>query len=124
MFGRLLRRLWMRHESRGVPPAHVTIALAFVLPGAAITIPGVKEAIIGGLNKAFALGLSLDAPWYIGPPMMLIGVGVFIFGEYRKERARAATSAGRLSRCAINPSSRWPDGWPARTSLPGCAVGQ
>jgi hypothetical protein len=65
-----------------------------VLPGAAITTPGVKEAIMGCLNKAFALGLSLDVPWYVGPPMMLIGVGVFIFGEHRKERSGGATSAG------------------------------
>jgi hypothetical protein len=94
MFRRLLGRLWPGHESV-MPPAHVTIALAFVLPGAAITTPGVKEAIMGGLNKAFALGLSLDVPWYIGPPMMLIGVGVFVFGEHRKERPRAAApSAG------------------------------
>jgi hypothetical protein len=93
MLMRLLRKLWPGQED-GIRPAHVTIAIAFVLPGAVITTPGIKEALMGLLNKAFALGLSLDVPWYIGPPMMVVGVGVFLCGELRKERSGAASSAG------------------------------
>ena len=93
MFRRLLHMFRPRRE-RGIPPAHVTIALAFVLPGAAIICPGIKEALIGYLNKSFALGLSLEAPWYMGLVMMVIGAVIFIYGERRKEKPRAATSAG------------------------------
>ncbi len=61
---------------------HVTIALTFVLAGAAIITPGFRDALLSYINKHFGLGLSLDAPWWVGLPLMSAGAGVYLIGEF------------------------------------------
>ncbi|MGV1912346.1 SAVED domain-containing protein [Agrobacterium vitis] len=46
----------------------------------AILSPGILDAILSFTNKQLGLGLSLDAPWWIGLPVMLVGVGLFACG--------------------------------------------
>ncbi len=60
---------------------HETIALALVLTGAAILSPGFRDAILSFINKSFNLGLSLDAPWWIGLPVIASGIAIYVFGE-------------------------------------------
>jgi len=60
---------------------HETIALVLVLTGVTILSPGFRDAILSFLNKSFSLGLSLDAPWWIGLPVIASGIAVYVFGE-------------------------------------------
>lgn len=50
---------------------------ALIIGGIAVVSPGPRDALLAYLNNTWKLGLSLDAPWWIG--LLLIGPGIFLF---------------------------------------------
>ncbi|MCJ2011056.1 SAVED domain-containing protein [Methylobacterium sp. J-076] len=50
---------------------------ALILGGIAVVSPGFRDALLAYLNNTWKLGLSLDAPWWIG--LLLIGPGIILF---------------------------------------------
>ena len=61
-------------------PLYGKIALPLVIVGVALMAPGWRDAALSYLNKTYSLGLSLDAPWWVGAASAVIGVGVFLIG--------------------------------------------
>jgi hypothetical protein len=61
-------------------PLYGRIALPLVLVGLALMSPGWRSAALSYVNGTFGLGLSLDAPWWVGAFFALLGVMVFLVG--------------------------------------------
>jgi CBASS immunity sensor of nucleotide second messenger signals len=93
VFRRILESLGLISSNAGRTdvPAHVSIALLLIVAGIAVLIPGPKDALMSLANSRLGLGLSLDAPWYIGLPLIAGGVFTYIYGEHgaRGDRNRA-----------------------------------
>ncbi|MCM2443453.1 SAVED domain-containing protein [Agrobacterium vitis] len=51
-----------------------------IVVGLAIIAPGPVDAILSFVNNKLHLGLSLDAPWWIGLVVMVIGVALLVLG--------------------------------------------
>ena len=79
MFQRLLSLIG---PTRKEVPGHMKLALPLALAGIAIMSPGIRDALMSFLNNQLQLGLSLDAPWYVGPPAILLGAGIYFYGEH------------------------------------------
>jgi len=47
-------------------PLYGKIALPLVVVSVALMAPGWRDAALSYLNKTYNLGLSLDAPWWVG----------------------------------------------------------
>jgi hypothetical protein len=75
-----LTRLFGREQDI---PLHGKIALPLILVGVGLINPGWKDAALSFLNRTFGLGLSLDAPWWIGAILIAAGLGVYAIGELR-----------------------------------------
>ena len=95
--GGAFRRLHRPFHAGGDPgqkaiPDHVGLAGLLVVAGIGIVSPGLKDALLAALNKWFGLGLSLDAPYFVGFPLIVAGIGVYLYGEHgtRQERKLAA----------------------------------
>ena len=68
--------------------------------GVGIVSPGVKDAVLAGLNHQFRLGLYLEAPPWAGGLMILSGIILLLtafFGQGRIERALIRLFDGRNS---------------------------
>ncbi len=80
---------WIWHRITGFfgreqdVPLHGKIALPLILVGVGLVNPGWKDAALSFLNGIFGLGLSLDAPWWVGAVLIAAGVGVYAVGELR-----------------------------------------
>jgi CBASS immunity sensor of nucleotide second messenger signals len=61
-------------------PSYAKLSIPMVFVGLGLISPGFKDAAVSYLNKTFSLGLSLDAPWWIGIFLVTIGVIVFLVG--------------------------------------------
>ena len=66
-----------------------SLALASGLGGLSLLNPGVKDAAIAAGNKYLGLGMSLDAPWWVGVPILgfsgiMVALGVWLL---RKENS-------------------------------------
>lgn len=62
-------------------PLHGKIALPIVLVGVVLLSPGWKDAALAYVNRTYGLGLSLDAPWWVGAACVLLGGTVFLIGH-------------------------------------------
>jgi hypothetical protein len=65
-------------------PPHGKVALPLILVGLGLVNPGWKDAALSYLNKTFGLGLSLDAPWWVGAILIAAGVVIYLAGELRR----------------------------------------
>jgi hypothetical protein len=54
--------------------------------------PGWRNAVLSYVNRTYGLGLSLDAPWWVGAFFALLGVIVFLVFQV----AVSLKSPGRL----------------------------
>lgn len=79
---KLINYLFGRGENDDGRPgnSYRIIGGALILVGLALLSPGVMDAVIAFLNSALDLGLSLDAPWWIGLPIIFLGFVLFILG--------------------------------------------
>jgi hypothetical protein len=62
-------------------PLYGKIALPLVVVGVALMAPGWRDAALSYINKTYSLGLSLDAPWWVGAVFAVLGVTVFLIGH-------------------------------------------
>ena len=98
-------------------PGHMKLALPLAIAGIAILNPGIRDALMSFLNTQLHLGLSLEAPWYMGPPAIMLAAGIYFYGEHG---ARAAakppgTFVALHHESFEPPTRRLPDsGVPAR----------
>ncbi len=67
----LLSGFRQRDEDSSSPYALTGTAL--ILGGIGLTSPAFKDAALSFVNNVFHLSLSLDAPWWIGPPLIVVG---------------------------------------------------
>lgn len=66
---------------------------AVIVVGLAVLSPGISDALLAYANNSLELGLSLDAPWWIGLPLIALGALLFILGFATD---RAGTSTGQF----------------------------
>lgn len=64
LIGRLLGKSDEDSALPGTPYPALGGTIVFV--GLAVFSPGVKDALLAFANNAWKLGLSLDAPWWVG----------------------------------------------------------
>ncbi|MBC9207085.1 SAVED domain-containing protein [Roseomonas aerophila] len=72
---------WFRKHTEEAPTGSRTLTLTgvtLVAAGLALMSPGFKDALLSAVNKAFDLGLSLDAPWWTGVPLVAAGVWLLV----------------------------------------------
>ncbi|BAU94106.1 protein of unknown function; putative membrane protein (plasmid) [Methylorubrum extorquens DM4] len=79
---KLIRRIRGKEEPNDPLPgtSYRVTGGALVLAGLAVISPGVKDALLALANNTYNLGLSLDAPWWIGLPLVSLGLLLFILG--------------------------------------------
>lgn len=94
MFKRLRSLIGRRGdpEKRDVP-GYMKLAVPLTVVGIAVVSPGIKDALMSFLNTHYHLGLSLDAPWYVGSLLILSAVAVYVYGEHGARRDRAVAAA-------------------------------
>lgn len=88
----LLRRyLGANNEGDALPgtPYRVT-GSAIIFVGLAVLSPGFLDALLALANNSLKLGLSLEAPWWIGLPIIALGALFFILG-FATDRAGSST---------------------------------
>lgn len=78
----LIGRLFGKHDDGSVLPGtpYRTLGSTIVLVGLAVLSPGIKDALLAYVNNTWKLGLPLDAPWWIGLPVIALGALLFILG--------------------------------------------
>jgi hypothetical protein len=70
-----------KDDEAGLPGGpYRAIGSSLILAGLVILSPSLSDAILAFLNKVLDLGLSLDAPWWVGLLIILLGAVFFIFG--------------------------------------------
>lgn len=70
-----------KNDEAGLPGnPYRSTASTLILVGLVILSPGFPDAILAFLNNTFELGLSLDAPWWIGLPIISLGAVLFYLG--------------------------------------------
>ena len=76
-------------------PLYGKIALPLLVVGVALMAPGWRDAALSYLNETYNLGLSLDAPWWVGA----VFAGATNDVTRRRLRCRPGTAAafGRTS---------------------------
>ena len=91
----LIGRLFGKDDDGRVLPGAPYRALggSIVLAGLAVLSPGVRDALLAYANNTWKLGLSLEAPWWIGLPLIALGALLFILGFVTD---RAGTSKGQF----------------------------
>jgi hypothetical protein len=70
---------------------YIKISGLLIAVGLGLISPGLKDAALSYLNKTFELGLSLDAPLWVGVCLVTIGVIVFLIGfwaDFRTDPGR------------------------------------
>jgi len=72
----------MRHSRGSLRKPHIAIALLLIPTGLAILAPGPLEAAVAFFNRRFDLALPAP-PWWVGIGLVVVGVGIFVFGESR-----------------------------------------
>lgn len=91
--------LGIRCKGKMQVQSHTALASLLATAGVSLLIPGFQDAVLGLLNKAFDLGLSLDTPmpWLIGLILVAAALAIYLTGEHRQRKAderAAAAPAG------------------------------
>ena len=71
---------------------HLELGGVLILCGVAIVKPpGFVDVFLSFLNKKYALGIPLYPPIPLGFALVLLGIGLIVFGEWKRKRKEPAT---------------------------------
>src|SRR6185312_3020953 len=71
---------------------HLELGGVLILCGVAIVKPpGFVDVFLSFLNKKYALGIPLSPPIPLGFALVLLGIGLIVFGEWKRKRKEPAT---------------------------------
>jgi hypothetical protein len=92
---KLIRRILGKEEPGDPLPGtpYRVAGTALIIGGLAVISPGIRDALLAYANNTYNLGLSLDAPWWIGLILISVGLLLFVLGFVTD---RAGTSKGQF----------------------------
>lgn len=92
---KLIRRILGKEEPGDPLPGtpYRVAGTALIISGLAVISPGIRDALLAYANNTYNLGLSLDAPWWIGLILISIGLLLFVLGFVTD---RSGTSKGQF----------------------------
>lgn len=68
----------LKKRDEGPSSPYAFAGLALIVCGIGLTAPTFRDALLSYINRALNTGLSLDAPWWIGPPIIALGFSLLI----------------------------------------------